>query len=255
MLLESPGPPKHFFNAQGFLPSPSADRRLRREPFAEVRRNVFAHVTVPLESTRMVRRVLVIAAPCRHHLRHGTGRSGGSHLPRSGRKYLRTSPCRGPSRAHGTLPSPSEEGDREVRTNYVSMFGRKYSRTPPCRCCCTSCQGVSMCSRHPAVNIQDTGRGGPDETTCPVSEETICFSHRAVGCARATKACSRARGTLPRSPLTAKIHSLQKGCRRCRHISLLDDTSAMFSEFHCGYPLLLLLHLLHLQNENSFVQK
>ena len=122
---------------------------------------------MPLESTRMVRCVLVIAAPCRHHPRHETGRSGGSHLPRSGGKYLRTSPCRGPSRAHGTLPSPSVGGGREFRTDYVSMFGRKYSRTPPCRCCCTSCQGVSMCSRHPAVNIQDTGRGGSGRNYLP----------------------------------------------------------------------------------------
>ena len=104
------------------------------------------------ELTKLVRRVFVLTAPCRHHPRHGTGGSGQSHLPRSGRKYSRTSPCLG------------------MRPGY---------------------QGVSLCSRHPAVAIRQMGHAGPDETVCRGPHESICVRHRAVGVARVVTACSR----------------------------------------------------------------
>ena len=119
---------------------------------------MFAHVTVPSESPELQRRVHVLAAPCRHHPRHGTGRSGERHLPRSGRKDLLTSPCRG------------------MRPRY---------------------QGVFTCSRHVAVTIRDTGQERPDQAICRGPDESVCARHRAVGCARGIKACSRARGTMP----------------------------------------------------------
>ena len=148
------------FCAHETLPSPleTQDREVRRKPFAEVRKKVFAHVTLSWDAPELSRRVHVLAAPCLHHPRHGTGRSGESHLPRSGEKYLRTSPCR-----------------------YI----------PP------SCHSVFLCSRNPAVTIRDTGQEGPEKAICRGPEKSICARHLVVGRARAIKACSRARGTLP----------------------------------------------------------
>ena len=68
-------------------------KEVRKKPFFEVRTTAFAHGTVPWDAPELPRRVHVLAAHTRHHPGHGTGRSGGSHLPRSGGKYMRTSPC------------------------------------------------------------------------------------------------------------------------------------------------------------------
>ena len=135
-------------------PSETRDREVRRKPGAEVRTKVFAHANVPWgapeyqgvftcsrypavtirdtgELTKLVRRVFVLAVPCRHHPRHGTGRSGESQVPRSGRKYLRTLTCRGVrpstkacSHAHGTLPSQSETRESSPSWYGVSLCSR-----------------------------------------------------------------------------------------------------------------------------------
>ena len=103
----------------------------------------------------------------------------------SRRVHVLAAPC---------LPHP--RGDTEVRTNCYQRSGRKYLSTAACRGMRRSCQGVFTCSRNPAVTIrEETRRSG--RTVTKGQDEGICRRHRPVGCARAAKACSRARGTLP----------------------------------------------------------
>ena len=94
----------------------------------------------------------MLVAHCRHHPRHGAGRSGGSHLPWSGGKYL---------------------------------------RTPSSRQCPPSWYAVSWSSRHPEVTIRETAQGGPEKASCRGPEESICARHRAVGVSRVAAGCSR----------------------------------------------------------------
>ena len=80
--------------------------------------------------------------------------------------------------------------------------GRKYLLTAPCRGVRPTYQCVFTCSRHTAVTIrEEKRRSGRTVTKGP--DEGICRRHRAVGVARAAKACSRACGTLP-SPSTMR---------------------------------------------------
>ena len=237
--------------ADGTMPSPSVRRyRGPDELLPEVRTKVFVDGTVPWDAPELPRRVHVLAAYCRHHPRHETRRSEGSHFPRSGRQHLRTAPCRGvrPSyqgvftcSRHTAVPTCEEtrrsgRNDmptsgrqhlrtapcRGVRPSYQGVFtcsrhtavptceetrrsgrndmptsGRQHLRTAPCRGMRPSYQGVFTCSRHTAFPIRDTRQGGPEEAIFRGPDESICALHRAVGCAGAAKACSRADGTMP----------------------------------------------------------
>ena len=138
--------------------------------------------------------------------------------------YLLPSACRGmrPS-CQGVFTCsrhtavPICERTRTSGQNYMPRSGRMEFFNFPfsgyetiCRCpkqsICTrhgargthpSYQGVFTCSRHTAVTIRHTTQGGPDEAIFRGPDGSVCARHRAVGVARPTKACSRARGTLP----------------------------------------------------------
>ena len=212
--------------------------------------------SMPWDAPELPRRVHVLAAPCRRHPRHGTGRSGESHLPRSVQKVLArhlvvgcpraTKAC---SRARGILPSPAETRDREVRAVRAHRAGtaclcahgtlpsasktkdREVRRKP-----FAEVRTESISARHlvvgcpRATNACLCAQGTlplPSETRdrevrrkpgAEVRTESISARHLVVGCARATKACSHAHGTLPSQSETRESSPSWYGVSLCsRH--------------------------------------